>query len=66
MARLTLLAEDFAQPNGLCFSLDEQQLFVNDTEREHIRVFDVKPDGTLASGRVWAETTGTEPARPTA
>lgn len=28
---LTLQADDFAQPNGLCFSVDEQRLFVNDT-----------------------------------
>jgi gluconolactonase len=55
---LTLLADDFAQPNGLCFSLDEKRLFVNDTERMHIRAFDVLPDGTLAGGRVWAETKG--------
>lgn len=61
---LTLLADDFGQPNGLCFSLDEKRLFVNDTDRKHIRVFDVKPDGTLADGRVWAETTGTEPGAP--
>ena len=56
--KLTLLAEDFGQPNGLCFSRDEQRLFVNDTERQHIRVFDVKPDGTLSNSRVWAETKG--------
>jgi gluconolactonase len=56
--KLTLLADDFGQPNGLCFSLDEKRLFVNDTDRQHIRVFDVKPDGTLANGKVWAETTG--------
>mgnify|MGYP001319076252 CR=1 FL=1 len=55
---LTLLADDFGQPNGLCFSLDEQRLFVNDTERQHIRVFDVRSDGTLADSRVWAETRG--------
>jgi gluconolactonase len=55
---LTLLADDFRQPNGLCFSADEKRLFVNDTERKHIRVFDVKPDGTLGDGRVWAETVG--------
>jgi gluconolactonase len=42
---LTLLADDFAQPNGLCFSRDERRLFVNDTDRGHIRVFDVAPDG---------------------
>jgi gluconolactonase len=55
---LTLLADDFAQPNGLCFSADETRLFVNDTERGHIRVFDVKADGTLAGGAVWAQTVG--------
>jgi gluconolactonase len=56
--RPDLLADDFAQPNGLCFSADEQRLFVNDTERGHIRVFDVRTDGTLAGGSVWAETRG--------
>ncbi len=55
---LKLLVDDFDQPNGLCFSLDEKRLFVNDTMRQHIRVFDVTADGTLANGRVWAETTG--------
>ncbi|HVZ01114.1 MAG TPA: SMP-30/gluconolactonase/LRE family protein [Dongiaceae bacterium] len=55
---LALLADDFRQPNGLCFSADEKRLFVNDTERKHIRVFDVRPDGTLANSRIWAETVG--------
>lgn len=56
--RLALLADDFVQPNGLCFSADERRLFVNDTERMHIRVFDVLDDGTLGTGRVWAELSG--------
>ena len=55
---LQLLADDFEQPNGLCFSLDESRLFVNDTIREHIRVFDLRSNGTLTHGRVWAQTTG--------
>jgi gluconolactonase len=55
---LTLLAADFQQPNGLCFSPDEHRLFVNDTERMHIRVFDVRSDGRLSGGSVWAELTG--------
>ena len=55
---LTLLADDFGQPNGLCFSLDEKVLFVNDTDKQHIRAFDVKADGTLANSRVWAKTVG--------
>ncbi len=55
---LRLLVDDFDQPNGLCFSLDEQRLFVNDTMRQHVRVFDVEADGGLGAGRVWAETVG--------
>ena len=52
-----LLAKDFGQPNGLCFSLDGKRLFVNDTERQHIRVFDVASAG-VSGGGVWAETRG--------
>lgn len=55
---LTLLADDFDQPNGLTFSLDERHLFINDTMRAHIRVFDVDDDGTIWNGRVWADVTG--------
>ena len=53
-----LLADDFAQPNGLCFSADERELFVNDTERMHIRVFGVRADGSLDGGGVWATLEG--------
>ena len=56
---LQLLVDDFAQPNGLCFSTDESLLYVNDTDRAHIRVFDVGPDHQLSNGRVFAENIGT-------
>lgn len=56
--RLRLLVSDFVQPNGLSFSVDESQLFVNDTMRGHIRVFDVREDGGLANSGIWAEVTG--------
>jgi gluconolactonase len=52
---LTLLVDDFDKPNGLCFSPDESHLFISDTNRYHIRTFEVRPDGTLVNGRVWAE-----------
>ena len=55
---LTLLADDFGQPNGVCFALDEKTLFVNDTDKQHIRAFDVNADGTLTNNRVWANTVG--------
>lgn len=61
---LTLLADDFGQPNGVCFSLDEKTLFVSDTDRQHIRAFDVKPDDTIANGRIWAQTVGEAPGAP--
>ena len=59
---LRLLVDDFGQPNGLCFSLDEKRLFVNDSPRRHIRVFDVE-DGSLSGGAIWAETGGSEGER---
>jgi len=52
---LTLLLDDFSKPNGLCFSLDEKHLFINDTDHNHIRIFDVNHDGTLSNGKIWAE-----------
>ena len=55
---LRLLDSDFDQPNGLCFSLDESLLFINDTMTNKIRVYDVDADGGVSNGRVWAELTG--------
>lgn len=62
--RLTLLASDFVQPNGLCFSLDETRMFINDTMKGHIRVFDVDAAGSLKHGRVWAEVNGSGDGAP--
>jgi gluconolactonase len=53
-----LLVDDFDQPNGLCFSTDESLLYINDTTRAHIRVFDVAADGTLSNSRVLADGIG--------
>lgn len=52
---LTLLVDDFVRPNGIVFSPDESKLYVNDSEEGHIRVFDVQPDGTLDTGKLFAE-----------
>ena len=59
--QLTLLIDDFSKPNGLCFSRDESQLFINDTDRQHIRVFDVMEDGGLNNGQIWASVDGELP-----
>jgi gluconolactonase len=55
---LSLLVDDFGQPNGLCFSPDESLLYVNDTVHAHIRVFDVGAGHGLSNGRVFAENIG--------
>ena len=56
---LQVVADDFAKPNGLCFSPDWSLLYINDTERAHIRVFPVNADASLGAGRVFAEHIGT-------
>jgi gluconolactonase len=61
---LELLARDFAEPNGLCFSVDGATLYVNDTQRMHIRAFTVGDDGCFSGGDVWADVTGDEPGSP--
>jgi gluconolactonase len=50
--------DEFEQPNGLCFSPDESLLYINDSTRALIRVYDVNADGTLASGRLFFEGIG--------
>jgi sugar lactone lactonase YvrE len=51
---LTLLIDDFVRPNGLAFSPDEKNLYIDDSQEQHIRAFDVAPDGTLTHGRLFA------------
>ncbi|CAK9870190.1 unnamed protein product [Sphagnum jensenii] len=61
------VASDFQQPNGLAFSEDEKRLYVTDTgfetgfgdefdplKHHHIYVFDILPDGSLGSRRLFA------------
>ncbi len=57
---VSLVADDFAQPNGLVFSPDETKLYIADsafshdpTAPRHIRVFDLN-GAKLSSGRVFA------------
>jgi len=62
--KVTLAVDDFERPNGLAFSPDESSLYIVDTGAthrkegpRHIRRFDVKPNGTLAGGDVFASCT---------
>ncbi len=49
-----IVADDFVRPNGLAFTADERRLYIVDTRQKpsHIRVFDVKDDGTLSGGEI--------------
>ena len=59
-----LLFDDFERPNGLALSDDERQLFVNDTVRQHIRVFTKDKDGNFSKGQIFAELFGEGLGRP--
>jgi gluconolactonase len=50
----TVVADDFARPNGLAFSADERQLYIVDTHHKHIRRFDVEDEVRLTGGEVFA------------
>ena len=53
-ATVTALVTNFDQPNGICFSPDETKIYIADSGGpHHVRVFDVLPDNTLGTGRVF-------------
>jgi gluconolactonase len=60
---LSVVCDDFGQPNGLAFSPDESKLYIADSASSHdaswprhIRVFDVVDGKALANGRVFCST----------
>jgi gluconolactonase len=57
---LELVSEpgEFEQPNGLCFSPDESLLYVNDSPRAEIKVYDVAKDGSLSNRRMFRDGIG--------
>ncbi len=61
---LAVTARDFDKPNGLAFSPDESLLYIDDSSRRHIRVFQVRRDGSVADGRVFAEMPSPAPGSP--
>ncbi len=59
---ISIVADDFDKPNGICFSPDESLLYIADTGASHdpngphhIRVFDVVDGKSLANGRLFAD-----------
>jgi gluconolactonase len=66
--KVTVVADDFVRPNGICFSPDEKRLYIAESRgnpNRLIKVYDVIEGGTrLANGRVFVD--GGAPERPTA
>ncbi len=62
--KVTLLTKDLQAPNGIAFTPDEKKLYVSDSLGARWMVFDVKSDGTLASGRVLLEAAKFKPNGP--
>jgi gluconolactonase len=61
---VTVVADDFNQPNGLCFSPDEKKLYIIDSELQTIRVFDVDiGGGKLSNGKLFAQKVHTDGIR---
>ncbi|GJQ28691.1 MAG: gluconolactonase [Phycisphaerae bacterium] len=58
---VTPLDKSLQAPNGLAFSPDEKRLYVNDFRANTVHVFDVRTDGTLENGRVFATLTSDNP-----
>ena len=50
--------DEFEQPNGLCFSPDESLLYVNDSPRAEIKVYDVAADGVAGNWRMFLDKIG--------
>ena len=50
--------DEYEQPNGVCFSPGESQLYINDTPGAFIKIYDVNADGSLANGRMFFEGIG--------
>ncbi len=58
-SKLTLLTSKMTRPNGIGFSPDEKILYVaqSDGQAPIWMAFDVQPDGTIANGRVFYDST---------
>lgn len=62
--KMAVVSDDIVYPNGLCFSPDEKLLYINCSRERLIRVYDVKPGGTLANSRLFYRYSGPERGVP--
>jgi len=53
--KLQLLVKDLDRPNGIALSPDAKSLYVNDSAKRIIMRYEVQRDGTVASGKLFAD-----------
>jgi len=64
LQQITLIADDFVGPNGLCFSPSERTLYLNDSRVGLIRTYDTFDDGGIAHGRLFCVLKDERPGVP--
>ena len=52
---ISVVSKDFDWPNGLCLSLDESKLYVNDTGEKRIYVFQRDSEGNFGARKVFVQ-----------
>lgn len=63
--KVQLLTKDLSQPNGLAFSPDSKRLYIDDSDKKNIRVYEFHLDGTISNGRLFgSEDDGTDDGVP--
>jgi gluconolactonase len=61
---IAAVATDFQRPNGLAFSPDEKTLYVDDSNRRHIRALNVREDGSLGENSIFHDMNVKIPGSP--
>lgn len=61
---IELVVSDMGRPNGLAFSPDEKLLYIDDSERRQIRIYQVQPEGNLVGGRIWVDMSSPDTGSP--
>jgi gluconolactonase len=62
--KLRLATRECEGPSGVALAPNQQRLFVSDTDRRNVRVFDIQGDGSLSKGRIFCELSGNAGGAP--